>query len=128
MAQGGQIPANLAPLLQQYIGSGGLMNSAQAGQTNVPMAGGSPMATPNAPVAGPQASTAPMAGGPLNVTGTATSNQPNTGTPASPYSAFLSALQQIQQANPIQAIGQVTPPGKVSRANQQAKIQETGVG
>jgi hypothetical protein len=119
MANGGQIPANLMPLLQQA--GQGMYGSAMNGQTQTPMAGGSPL-TPPSPAAygGPSGNTAPTAGGnPLSA---------NSGPPANAYNAFINALQQVQAANPIQAIGQNTPPPHKSQASQQATMHETGVG
>jgi hypothetical protein len=100
--------------LNQLLGQG-MQSAAQAGYLNAPAAGGSPVQTPAAPAYGQAVSAPPMAGGPVNVTGTSaagTTNQPNTGTGTSPYSSFLTALNQVQQASPIQSIGSVTPQAK----------------
>lgn len=125
---------NSTPLTQQV--GGGMQASAQAGAMNTPMAGGSPVQTPDpSTYGGGQTSVAPMAGGPINVTGTnaaGTTNAANVPS-NSPYSSFLTALNQIQAASPIQAIGGVTPPAKRYQEPQpsQAKSENTsapGVG
>jgi hypothetical protein len=108
-----------------------MQSAAQAGYMNVPAAGGSPVQTP-APISyGQGVSDAPQAGGPINVTGTnaaGTTNQANN-TPASanPYSSFLTALNQIQQASPIQQIGSVTPNPQRFQAPQPSASNGTNI-
>ena len=116
--------------LSQLMG-GGVQQAAQQGQIQAPQAGGSPLVTPNAPSYGQGTSTAPMPGA-MPVTGTAGAGQTNQVTQAqtgnNPYQSFLTALQQIQQASPSQAIGATVPGATRSAAGQRATMRETGVG
>lgn len=117
--------------LSQAMG-GGMAQAAQQGQTQTPQAGGSPLAVPQASTYGVGTSTAPMPGAMPNVTGTTGENQTNSVGPAqqgnNPYSSFLTALQQIQSASPVQSVGDVTPNARPSQAGQKATMRETGVG
>lgn len=126
MSNGGQVPAQLVPLLAQYMSSGGMQNSAMAGQTNTPTAGSMPTAQGAQPVYGQQTGANAPAPGATSVIQPPQANQPSA--QQNPYQSFVTALQQIQQANPIQAIGQATPDARKSQAAQQATMHETGVG
>jgi hypothetical protein len=116
--------------LTQVLGQG-MQSAAQAGYLNTPAAGGSPVATPAPSSYGQGVSSAPQAGGPIQVTGTGAQGQTNTvnNTPASasPYSSFLTALNQVQQASPIQQIGSVTQDPKRFQAPQPSAANGTNV-
>lgn len=106
-----------------------MQQAAQNGMTSAPQAGSNPLVTPNAPVVGPaQQSSAPAAGGPINVTQSPVANSVNNGAAPgqNPYSAFIQALDQIQSAMPVTAVGQDVPPAKKSSASQQATMEPAG--
>jgi hypothetical protein len=105
------------PLSALLGGSNPMAQSAQQGQSVSPQAG-APVPIPQSP----QGAKAPMAPDPAQQQGITQQMGNN------PYQAFLTALQQVQNANPATAVQKVTPPVAPSWASQQVGYNNKGVG